>query len=196
VNDPPVQIFLSNSPNLSQILVTTITGIICFVIGTGLSYRLFIHRHVRNLEIYKERVKVYKRIDRLITRIVSSTERVMINPSRVGEFSSTLEAFNSYVKGSNRLFMPSTIHRYFFDIIQAQEQVIPSEFSSPTEPQKLSDESLRHLLNVMASIQDSLQKEIQGRPLPIPISLLGCLKRIHGALSEFIERREKPGHQG
>jgi hypothetical protein len=172
---------VSESDLIIQFFVRAVSGVVALVVGTGLCYVLFIGGYLRGTENYKQRLKVYKRLYKRIEKILKYIDLLKKNARWADYFAKECDAFNSYVKSEDKLFMSPSVKTLCQDIIKAIEALPPHNY--PESPGKVVDYPQPKLLNMgnrVESLRQLIEDEIEVTGFGIPPELAEFWSRMKG----------------
>jgi hypothetical protein len=162
-----------------QFFLRAISGAVALVLGTGLCYFLFIGRYLRQVELYKERLRIYKDLDRHAARLISSANSLSRSPSSswtIDSFSTDLSEFNENVVGEDRLFMTLEVQTQCHNIVTSQEDLSPPVY--PPDALPYEGKAVRNLENEFRNLRGLIEREIASAHSGIPTKLNNWLSRV------------------
>lgn len=162
---------MSESDLVSQFFLRAVSGAVALVVGTGLCYRLFIGGYLRKLEHYKERLRVYKDLDKRSAKIVLNIEILRGKPEWIDLFSQEGQAFNEYVSGEDRLFMSGALRAHCQHITRTLEDLMPDQYPEPSRKVDYPEARLLNVDRQFRALRKLIEDEIEATHFEVPPGL-------------------------
>lgn len=159
---------VSESDLISQFFLRAVSGAVALVVGTGLCYRLFIGGYLRKLEHYKERLRVYKDLDKRSAKIVLNVDILRGKPEWIDFFSQESQAFNEYVNGEDRLFMSGALRAHCQRITRTLEELMPDQYPEPPSKVDYPEPRLLNVDSQFKSLRRLIEDEIEATYFEVP----------------------------
>jgi len=146
---------------VAQFFMRTISGVFALVLGTGLSYFLFISSFLRGLEHYKEKIRVHKELDKRCAEISSHVE-LLLDEHResMAPFTEKSAEFMEHVKGSDRLFMSSGVKQQCEAVVESFKELSLGRYPRPPEIPVYPPSGLANVGAALKSLRMQLEEEI------------------------------------
>jgi hypothetical protein len=169
---------VSETDLIGHFFLRAISGAVALVAGTGLCYVLFIGGFLRRIEQYKQRLEVYKRLDKYVAEMIVTISGLRRRSELVDDFSRQTQAFNEYVNGEDRLFMSAALKRKCRNVIRASEQLMPDEYPEPPGTVEYPEPKLLNLEDAVKAVRKTMEDEIEGTRFGVPTELVGFWSRM------------------
>jgi hypothetical protein len=178
---------------ICDFFVRAASGAAALVVGTGLCYRLFVGGYLRSLEHYKERLRVYKALDRCGAEIIRKIGILKRNPQLVDQFSKAVVEFNEYVNGEDRLFMSAVLKAYCRGIIRTLEELMPDQYPEPSRTIEYPQDRLLNVDDQFRRLRRFIEEELEATRFGISPELIKRWSQIQRILSGQGKRRTATG---
>ena len=169
---------------ICQFFVRAVSGAVALVVGTGLCYFLFIGGYLRRLEHYKERLRVYKDLDRRSARMIVTVGILKKEPGWVEQYGVKIEKFIKYVSGEDRLFMSAALKRQCESITRTAMELPPDLYPQPPSIVEYPEARILKLESGFHLLRGLIEEEIEATRFGAPPELVkwwsGVRQRLFG----------------
>lgn len=145
-----------------QILVRALSGALATGVGLALAYFLVVGRYLQRIEHYKERIRVYKNLDRRAATIGRKIGTLEEGPELLDWFTAEVKEFIEYVHDEDALFVSSSVSDHCRVIRIAFESLLPDQYPEPPMPVKYPSEGLLNLSHEYETLREMIKEELSG----------------------------------
>lgn len=167
---------------ICQFFVRAVSGAVALVVGTGLCYFLFIGGFLRRLEHYKERLRVYKDLDKRSAKVALNAGILRQEPAWVSRFGQEMDAFNEYVRSEDRLFMSVALRGHCQRVTMTAEKLMPDEYPEPPKTAVYAEERLFNLEKECKLLRAAIEDELETAHFPFPPGFVKWWAVVRGRL--------------
>jgi hypothetical protein len=169
---------------ICQFFVRAVSGAVALVVGTGLCYFLFIGGYLRRLEHYKERLRVYKDLDKRSARMIANIGILEREPEWVDRYSAKMEKFTKYINSEDRLFMSSGLKGQCQRITGTAMELPPHLYPEPPSIVEYPAAKILKLESEFRLLRELIENEIEATRFGVPSELVkwwsGVRRRLFG----------------
>ncbi|MFC1834679.1 hypothetical protein ACFL2Q_08090 [Thermodesulfobacteriota bacterium] len=147
-----------------QFFIRTVSGIFVFVLGTGAAYFLFIIPALRQIEHYKERIRVYRNLSRITADLVVTIQVFKTDSSTIDNYTDEVTKLTRQI-ASDKMFMSPGVNNSFQDIVNLVADIAEApavDIPRPPKPLAYPEEELSQLEHLLQQVLKIIRMEMQS----------------------------------